>query len=68
MAALHSAPWGRKRGVPPRVALASAASPNAPSPTVTSVYGPNGLDTGKRGGPEPEQITLESFGREIPEA
>ena len=28
----------------------------------------DGLDTGKRGGPEPEAITLESFGREIPEA
>lgn len=26
------------------------------------------LDTGKRGGPEPEEITLESFGREIAEA
>ena len=26
------------------------------------------LDTGLRGGPEPESITLESFGREIPEA
>ncbi|HEY0215722.1 MAG TPA: aldo/keto reductase [Cellulomonas sp.] len=26
------------------------------------------LDTGVRGGPEPEQITLEAFGREIPEA
>jgi diketogulonate reductase-like aldo/keto reductase len=26
------------------------------------------LDTGKRGGPEPDAITLESFGREIPEA
>src|SRR5579862_6103701 len=26
------------------------------------------LDTGKRGGPEPETITLEAFGREIPEA
>ncbi len=26
------------------------------------------LDTGKRGGPEPEAVTLESFGREIPEA
>jgi diketogulonate reductase-like aldo/keto reductase len=25
------------------------------------------LDTGKRGGPEPEAITLESFGRPIPE-
>jgi 2,5-diketo-D-gluconate reductase A len=26
------------------------------------------LDTGKRGGPEPEQVTLETFSREIPEA
>jgi diketogulonate reductase-like aldo/keto reductase len=26
------------------------------------------LDTGRRGGPEPSAITLESFGREIPEA
>ena len=26
------------------------------------------LDTGRRGGPEPERITLEAFGREIPEA
>jgi diketogulonate reductase-like aldo/keto reductase len=26
------------------------------------------LDTGVRGGPEPEAVTLESFGREIPEA
>ena len=26
------------------------------------------LDTGVRGGPEPEQITRESFGLEIPEA
>ncbi len=25
------------------------------------------LDTGRRGGPEPDAITLESFGREIPE-
>ena len=26
------------------------------------------LDTGKRGGPEPEAITLETFGMAIPEA
>jgi 2,5-diketo-D-gluconate reductase A len=26
------------------------------------------LDTGKRGGPEPDAITLEAFGREIPDA
>jgi len=28
----------------------------------------DGLDTGVRGGPEPEDITLEAFGRDIPEA
>ena len=28
----------------------------------------DGLDTGHRGGPEPDAITLETFGREIPEA
>lgn len=27
----------------------------------------DGLDTGRRGGPEPDVITLEAFGREIPE-
>ncbi len=26
------------------------------------------LDTGRRGGPEPDAITLEAFGRKIPEA
>jgi diketogulonate reductase-like aldo/keto reductase len=26
------------------------------------------LETGRRGGPEPEEITLASFGRPIPEA
>ncbi len=26
------------------------------------------LDTGMRGGPDPDSITLETFGREIPEA
>ncbi len=28
----------------------------------------DGLDTGQRGGPEPDAITLEAFGRETPEA
>jgi diketogulonate reductase-like aldo/keto reductase len=28
----------------------------------------DGLDTGRRGGPEPDAITIEAFGREIPEA
>jgi diketogulonate reductase-like aldo/keto reductase len=27
-----------------------------------------GLDTGRRGGPDPDAITLETFGRDIPEA
>ena len=28
----------------------------------------NGLDTGVRGGPDPESVTPEAFGRDIPEA
>ncbi len=28
----------------------------------------DGLDAGRRGGPEPDEITVEAFGREIPEA
>jgi diketogulonate reductase-like aldo/keto reductase len=28
----------------------------------------DGLETGRRGGPDPEAVTLETFGREIPEA
>ncbi len=28
----------------------------------------DGLDTGRRGGPEPDAVTLEAFGRDIPEA
>ena len=28
----------------------------------------DGLDTGRRGGPEPDEITLEAFGRAVPEA
>jgi len=36
--------------------------------TAEEVAAIDGLDTGKRGGPEPDAITLESFGREIPEA
>jgi diketogulonate reductase-like aldo/keto reductase len=27
-----------------------------------------GLNTGRRGGPQPDDITLEAFGRDIPEA
>ncbi len=36
--------------------------------TTDEVAAIDGLETGKRGGPEPDAITLESFGREIPEA
>ena len=35
---------------------------------VAARYRKRGLDTGPRGGPEPEAITLEAFGRDIPEA
>ncbi len=36
--------------------------------TTDEVAAIDGLDTGKRGGPEPGAITLDSFGREISEA
>jgi hypothetical protein len=36
--------------------------------TTDEVAAIDNLDTGKLGGPEPDAITLESFGREIPEA
>ena len=36
--------------------------------TTDEVAAIDGLDTGKRGGPEPDAITLASFGRQIPEA
>src|SRR5436190_6252816 len=36
--------------------------------TAEQIAALDGLDTGKRGGPEPDAITLEAFGREIPEA
>ena len=39
-----------------------------PESTTDEVAAIDGLDTGKRGGPEPDAITLESSGRDIPEA
>ncbi|MFL0410981.1 aldo/keto reductase [Microbacterium paludicola] len=36
--------------------------------TVDEIAQIDALDTGERGGPEPEDITLETFGRPIPEA
>src|SRR4051794_20210672 len=36
--------------------------------TADEVAAIDGLDTGRRGGPEPEAITLEAFGLDIPEA
>jgi len=36
--------------------------------TADEIAAIDGLDTGRRGGPEPEAITLEAFGRDIPEA
>ncbi|MFD7307909.1 aldo/keto reductase [Promicromonospora sp. NPDC059942] len=36
--------------------------------TGTELAAIDALDTGRRGGPEPSDVTLETFGREIPEA
>lgn len=37
-------------------------------PTADELAAIDALDTGRRGGPEPEAMTLEAFGRPIPEA
>ena len=56
--------------------------PNSPSPTATSenidvfdfelsddeMTAIDALDTGRRGGPERDAVTLEAFGRDIPKA
>ena len=36
--------------------------------TAAELKGLDALDTGARGGPEPDDITLEAYGRTIPEA
>jgi len=43
----------------------------APEPTGPIAGGPSCIDalnTGVRGGPDPASVTLEAFGRDIPEA
>jgi hypothetical protein len=47
---------------PPRTPPVLAATYSISSTAIDA------LDTGKRGGPEPDAITLATFGREIPEA
>jgi len=66
--------WGLQQG---RSAFRSRPN-RAASPRTSTVFdfelsahemaAIDGLDTGRRGGPEPEAITLEAVGREIPEA
>ena len=46
----------------------SGRSGDWPAEALTLAAAIDGLDTGRRGGPEPDAITLETFGREIPEA
>ena len=61
------------RSVDPQVHQAAAGSPRTSTSSTsnsppTSIAAIDALDTGRRGGPEPDAITLETFGREIPEA
>jgi diketogulonate reductase-like aldo/keto reductase len=66
--------WGLQHGrsVIPKSTKPSRIAENinvfdfAPSANEMAVI--DALDTGRRGGPEPDAITLDAFGREIPEA
>ncbi len=66
--------WGLQQGrsVIPKSAKASRIAENIDvfdfELAVNEMAAIDGLDTGHRGGPDPNDITLESYGREIPEA
>ncbi|MFY0408900.1 aldo/keto reductase [Solicola sp. PLA-1-18] len=66
--------WGIQQGrsVIPKSAKAHRIAENIDvfdfQLTTEQVAAIDGLDTGTRGGPEPEDVTLEAFGRDIPEA
>ena len=66
--------WGLQHGrsVIPKSTKASRIAENIDvfdfELTIDEMAAVDALDTGQRGGPEPEAITLEAFGRDIPEA
>jgi hypothetical protein len=60
-----AAAYGNERQV--REAVAASRLDRAFDLTDPELAAIDGLDTGQRGGPESEAITLESFGRPIPE-
>jgi len=53
--------WGLQQG---RSVIPKSTKPQRIAEELTAI---DGLDTGQRGGPEPEDTTLENFGRPIPE-
>ena len=57
---------GHSRAPRARIAGEALCLPSLNGHTAAAAI--DGLDTGRRGGPEPDAITLEAFGREIPEA
>ena len=62
----RAAPQSRSRRSPPVSPRTSTSSTS--SSRSEEVAAIDALDTGVRGGPEPDSITLETYGREIPEA
>ena len=66
--------WGLQHG---RLMIPKSTKPNRIAENINvfdfklsaeEIAAIDGLGTGRRGGPEPDAITLETFGREIPEA
>jgi diketogulonate reductase-like aldo/keto reductase len=62
-----AAAYGNERQVGEAVQSSDLDRPEVFELSADEMAAIDDLDTGRRGGPEPDAITLEAFGREIPE-